>query len=391
MAEMHRKGTLMQYHPDGDLAGIRKRQVFQGPEHVVIDLTNRCNAGCVACWTYAPTLEKQARPPASWYSQELSIESVKALIEDLKELGCQRVRFTGGGEPFLHPDILKAIQLVKESGMQLSITSNGLQFDEKILSSLLSVGAGELSLSLWAATGKTWKALHPSKSEKDFWRIVNMARDLKFHCPDFQLSILNVVSSLNVDEIDSLYDLSCAIGADSLYLTLVDSMPGTEFLLLDSSQKQNAKERVERIKMRSETLERRLKLDGVDGFLRRLQSQDSSGNYDSEAVEKIPCYMGWYFSRVLANGEVCPCCRGVDYPMGNLNETSFLKIWASEAYKKFRQMGLDESKSHEYFKIMNCSRMCDNLMHNQMIEERLAGFDEIKQESVPSMKPLQEL
>jgi len=38
------------------------------------------------------------------------------LIEDLTRMGTKRVRFTGGGEPFMHPRLPELLRMVKEAG-----------------------------------------------------------------------------------------------------------------------------------------------------------------------------------------------------------------------------------------------------------------------------------
>ncbi|MCZ7586958.1 MAG: hypothetical protein M5R36_28430 [Deltaproteobacteria bacterium] len=50
-----------------DVAGVLDgERAFVGPEHVVIDPTNRCDNNCLACWTYSPLLGRYA-PPEEWF------------------------------------------------------------------------------------------------------------------------------------------------------------------------------------------------------------------------------------------------------------------------------------------------------------------------------------
>ena len=82
------------------------------------------------------------------------------------------------------------------------------------------------------------------------------------------------------------------------------------------------------------------------------------------AVDEVPCLVGWFFARVMANGEVVPCCRAVMRPMGSLHAAPFAQIWRSAPYAEFRRHA-DESKAHgPYFKDIGCVTSCDNLMHN---------------------------
>ena len=147
-------------------------------------------------------------------------------------------------------------------------------------------------------------------------------------------------------------------------------MPDTKNLLLDSSQKIKALEQVNQLKARFYMQNPEITWDNLDGFEARLKVADTL-QYDEASVDEIPCYMGWHFARITASGDVAPCCRGVEYPMGNIHQSSFDTTWHSNKYDEFRHLALHEKKSHPYFKKMNCYQMCDNLMHNRQIQERL--------------------
>ena len=117
---------------------------------------------------------------------------------------------------------------------------------------------------------------------------------------------------------------------------------------------------------------RRIRIINHLELLRRLSQLDSDiGVYDKKAVERIPCYMGWIFARVLADGKVAPCCKGHRMTMGNLNQNRFKEIWHSTRYKRFRRNGLKMKRSSTYYSLMGNKLQkdsgcynCDNLMHN---------------------------
>ncbi len=97
-------------------------KAFTGPEHVVIDLTNRCNNSCIACWSHSPLLGK-AGPDPAWHKQELDLGRTLDLIDELYRMGTAIIRFTGGGEPFMHSGIYTLIRAVKSLGMFCAVTT----------------------------------------------------------------------------------------------------------------------------------------------------------------------------------------------------------------------------------------------------------------------------
>lgn len=361
------------------LAGILDgERAFVGPEHVVVDLTNRCNFRCVACWTFSPLLGAEHKPPKAWYKQQLPDEVLLGLLADLAGLGTQIVRFTGGGEPLMHPAIRPAIARAAELGLRLDITTNASHIDREMAEFLVRCGMGELSVSLWAADEESFAATHPGHGAKEFQQIISTLRYLiGIARGRLEVVLLNVISKRNYTKVEAMYDLAHELGASRCYFTLVDPIEGaTEDLLLDAAERESVLAQVQAIEAkRADPAHRAIGIDFWEGFQARLRAAGSAdGQYDREAVDKLPCYIGWYFCRVMADGQVAPCCRGVDKPMGDLNEASFAEIWASARYGEFRHKALTLPKTDAYFEPIGCQKMCDNLMHNELLDQRLRAF-----------------
>ena len=347
-------------------AAARRRDAAprNGPQHVVIDLTNRCNSNCIACWTGSPLLRDRAPAPA-WFEQELPGPLVHALLRDLAAMGCEMVRFTGGGEPLMHPEFEDLVRSAAGHGLLCNVTSNGILLRRVSDSALEAVS--ELTVSLWAATSQTYSRLHPNKTGRDLRqdRCCSGANEAGAEPKERNGRIWCWPMSsaqMNHHELEGMLELACRIGATRVYFTVVDPIPGcTDGLLLNAAEADDLHERASR----PSTPRGRIAIDNEEGFLRRLRENDPArGYYDRVAVDEVPCLVGWFFARVMANGEVVPCCRAVMRPMGNLHTASFAQIWRSAPYAEFRRHA-DESKAHgPYFKDIGCVTSCDNLMHN---------------------------
>jgi len=173
-----------------------------------------------------------------------------------------------------------------------------------------------------------------------------------------------------------VFKFALEMKTEGIYFTLVDTLEGTEPLLLDKEQRRVVLRQVEAIKKYWEGLpqEHRIKLDYFEGFISRLNEEASSlGNYDWGRVNKIPCYVGWFFARVLADGGIAPCCRGVNKLMGNINSRDFKDIWLSPEYAEFRSKARYLPKTDPYFMEIGCLKMCDNLMHNEEMYPKVIG------------------
>jgi MoaA/NifB/PqqE/SkfB family radical SAM enzyme len=358
------------------LAGIRDgKKAFAGPEQVTVDLTNRCNQRCVGCWMHSPFLKN--KPDADLLKQELNLATVKSLIKSLAKMGTQRLRFTGGGEPFMHPSIMEIIAYTKENGLVCGITTNFTLLDKPQIKELIKLGVDELAISLWAATKEGYQKTHPQSPAGLFDKIKeNMVFLAQQKKDKPQVTICNVFSNINYQQIEAMFDFALDYQADGIYFTLLDALEGTDSLLLTQKQSAYLLAKAELVLNKWKKLgkEKSIKLDNFDGFINRLKNgQVSCGNYDFRDINTYPCYAGWIFSRILADGNVAPCCRGVKKVMGNINLEDFSQIWHKPDYNLFRAKARYLDKSDAYFSEIGCLKMCDNLMHNREVHQRING------------------
>ena len=374
---------------DRTAAGISHgRKAFTGPEQVVIDPTNRCNLRCVSCWLYSPMLEND-KPSGDWLKKELPGRTMVRLIDDLAEIGTKRIRFTGGGEPFMHRDLMEVIEYAGKKKLSTAITTNLTLVSRHDIKRLLDAGLEELCVSIWASTPENYARVHPGVPNGYFERVKdNLLFLKKSRSRRPKITFANVIMNNNVDDLEGMYEFGLQYGADALYFTVADVFDGqTDRLLLSEDDRKGLVSKAEVLKKRAED-------DGIclqyfDGFIRRLSNAPadfSKGEYDRSFINRIPCYIGWLFSRILADGTVAPCCRGVKKATGNINRTSFKDIWFSREYDEFRSKAKFMSKDTRFFRDIGCVKECDNLMHNEEMHNRIIMKHDNKTEEKEVMK-----
>ncbi len=94
--------------------GMISSRVFgqHRPLMVNIEPTHRCNLDCVYCDKVDPR------------SPQMETEAALRMIDELAELGTLSVCFDGG-EPLVHPGILRFVRRAKRHGMRVSMSTNG--------------------------------------------------------------------------------------------------------------------------------------------------------------------------------------------------------------------------------------------------------------------------
>lgn len=353
---------------------------YKGPNFVQIDVTNDCNNDCIGCWCNSPLLgDKQQSPETK--SKTIPYPKVKDLVDDLKRSGTKEIYLAGGGEPFMHPHIMEIIAYIKQNNLICDVNTNFTLVDEEKIKTLVDVKLDSIVVSVWAATAKTYVAVHPNKNEETFYNIKKRLLSLnliKQKAP--YVRIYNVISNLNFHEIEAMVDFALEVKADSVVFTVLDTIPDrTDVLLLNEEQKKEVLAQIKSIRQRKDL--KNLELCEFEKFERRvLCSGSENAEYDRENLESMPCYIGWLFSRIMADGNVNACLKAHRIPVGNIYKNSFSEIWNGMLQQEFRKRTLAFRKDDAYFSMIGndpnskfgCYKSCDDMNRNCYMHKRIA-------------------
>jgi MoaA/NifB/PqqE/SkfB family radical SAM enzyme len=168
---------------------------YKAPSLAQIDLTNNCNNDCIGCWCNSPLLEEK-KINTEVKKQTIPFKRVIGLIDELYKMGTKHLYYAGGGEPFMHPQIMEVLKYTKKKGLTCYVNTNFTLIDEKTAKELAELKVDHLTVSVWAGTPQAYSASHPNKNEETFYRIREMLRllnKLKHKYPIIKL--YNVISS----------------------------------------------------------------------------------------------------------------------------------------------------------------------------------------------------
>lgn len=353
--------------------GVLLKKVLTGPIEVSVDLTCRCTTGCIMCWYWSPLLNNC--PKEEWVNQSLSYEVFMRLIEEFKQLEVKRVILGGQGDPLLYPKILEAIESCKRNGIEVCLITGGVYLSEEKTRAIFDLGLDHLDISLQAASSQVYSKIHPSQKETTFERIIEQllllarlkkeAQSKKPH-----VRIIHVVCNLNYQETVKIVELTNKINAQSIGFKRIDVIPETQSLLLNAEQLEEFKILLQEAEDKAASLGVKTE---IDDFRKYMLSGLTSGVYTANFYAKIPCYVGWHSARILASGDVVPCCNCYSIVFGNINRTSFIEIWNSEEYQDFRREALKTNKELLMKKDCKCYS-CIDYGPNLGIYKRLHPF-----------------
>ncbi len=117
---------------------------------VLFQIIRQCNYCCFHCSQDAPHIGQEMEEP-------VPLETVRSRLSALKQMGLQRVRFTGG-EPLLHPELLEIVSFAKELSLNTSIITNGALL-RKHGGVLARAGIDSIWISLYGSSADAYAEL----------------------------------------------------------------------------------------------------------------------------------------------------------------------------------------------------------------------------------------
>jgi len=347
-----------------------KRKAFTGPLWVQIGISNPCNHRCIMCWDHPSVVAENSPYPTEEHERYyksypeidrdkgfMDLEMLRELIADLRNLGTRRIELVGRGEPTLHPKFDQVIEILKNYEFTVGMATNGSLLTPKRCEHLVRCGLDRIIVSLNAGTRNIYPSIHTTEKPESFDKIVEnikildkIKHQMGKNIPLMALSF--VISRINWNEGLKMIDRAGEAGANRIIFKYVTSYPNIEYLELTDEEKRDFSKQTTAFIRRAKRYGMDIKLEppiGDETADIKLSHQKNKTIYS-----RIPCYIGWYFTLVTAEGSVIPCCQCM-IKMGDLKHQRFTDIWYSDRYDDFREK-MKRFPEH-YNALRNCA--CD--------------------------------
>lgn len=167
------------------------------PLRALFELTYKCNFNCVHCYI-----------PQGVKKQELNTKEVFSMLEQLRDLGCFHLGFSGG-EIFLRKDIFKILQKAKKLGFNLTLLTNSSLIDKNIADALCVIAPSKVDITVHSLNPKHFENITRVKgSFKKVFDAIELLHERKII-----LGIKNCALSQNKNDLEEVKEFANSLGA----------------------------------------------------------------------------------------------------------------------------------------------------------------------------------
>lgn len=324
-----------------------------------LKITPRCNLKCTFChyWQMDP-------------QDELDTAAWKRILDELAELHCAKVHFSGG-EPLLRPDLPELLRHARDRGMRANLTTNAtLLTSERLARALVDTGVKGVSVSLDGPTAKVHDRLRgvPGAFRRTRQGLGQLLAASAHRGGKTKVRINTVLTRSNYTYLPEVLKLAGELGCSDVIPMPVDDRGGRR-VRLSKGQLQEYNQfvapqvRILRQRYGFPMAPERIFPYGTTAEDLKLARR---GAYARHYFKHHPCYVPWLHLFIGWNGDVYLCCmaRGKTPPVGNVNRQSLRDLFTGPVYQRIREGFLQQRPAI-------CHR-CDNfLVENRLLEEQL--------------------
>jgi MoaA/NifB/PqqE/SkfB family radical SAM enzyme len=240
----------------------------------------------------------------------MSLETFEKILESV---GYVKTLYPFGvGEPLLHPQYDKLIQIASEHSSFTNINTNGLHMDRVNIERLNASGLSELTLSLDGATAEGYLAI---RQGSDFNQVLK-GLELYQEVGEVPIKIFSVIGGPNLDSVLGLPALANRYGVKTLEFNIVHPPPGRSELLPPIPD-------LKRVLARLHSL-----CDDI-GLKTNLEGLTKDAPLSWCAAPFKACF-------VDAEGYLAPCCNYPHFKTTQILDRGFPAAWNGPELRDFR-------------------------------------------------------
>ncbi len=319
--------------------GFGRPLQIHAPLLVVWNFTYKCNLKCKHCYSDSGKSSKT----------ELTTEEALKIVDQLADFGVTSLAFSGG-EPLMRKDFFEVAQHAVESGLYVSLATNGTLLNKENVKKLKEIGLHYVEVSVDGANSKTHDFFRGKVGafEETITGLKNCLSE------DICTCIAITGTKNNLTEIPAVFEMAESMGIDRFTLfNFVPTGRGKEIVAVDPSPQ----EREELLSFFNKKLseDHKIAILSTTPQLARVALQEHSptqedivmplAHMEAAKVSKRAraladfiggCGAGRFYCAISPEGNVQPCVF-MPIVVGNLKTERLEDIWlSSQVFKELR-------------------------------------------------------
>ena len=280
-----------------------KKPVHWGmPLTIAIEPTTSCNLRCPECPSGLRSFTRS--------TGMLQNNMFEKIIDELKNK-LSYLTFYFQGEPYLNPKFLDMVAYATRSKIFTSTSTNAHYLTPEVAEKTIQSGLNKLIISLDGVTQEVYENYRiGGKVDKVFdgtRNILEAKKKLNSKTPYTVFQYL--VVKPNEHEIEKAKEIASELGVDEIVFKtaqIYDFENGSDLM------------------------------PSIDKYSRYIKMPN--GKYKIKNSLENNCWKMWSSAVITWDGAVVPCCFDKDatHKLGNVENTSFERIWKNDLYKNFR-------------------------------------------------------
>lgn len=220
--------------------GFYGRLKAEFPSQILVDAAEVCNLACIHC--PHPEFRKSAHYGGRYIDPKLNAK----MVDEVRQHGqgyTQYIRYASNGESLIHPNIYDMIDYAaKQSGVLVTLTTNGTVMTEKRIRRLLVSGVDVVDVSIDAYTPETYAKIRVNGdlavTRANTLKLIELARQSSFRT---KVVVSYVEMPSNTHETRDFELFWKDHGADYVVIRRLHSCSGAKVSLAKARRQENAK------------------------------------------------------------------------------------------------------------------------------------------------------
>ncbi len=265
---------------------------------IELEFTKKCNLRCLYCYSSA----------GESVENELSLDELKSVIYQARELGARKIILLGGGEPLIYSGVRDIVDYINSLGLQQVLFTNGTLVTREIAQFLFKKGVTVIIKSNSMKSEVQDMLAGVRGVFKNIRKGLKFLMDAGYPNGKVSLGIQTVICKQNMAELPSMWT----------WARENRIIPYFEILTYQGRAKENA--------------DLNVSISEVKAIFERLEAIDRERLgivwRSRPTIAAFSCKRHFYSCLINSQGYIQPC-PGIDMPIGNIREKPLKDILES--------------------------------------------------------------